>query len=79
MQISGPKRVNMRPHKASDAYANHVRGGHGGGVCNQAGRNLFGHLGCGIRRALIDVGGPAGKPSEPSKIPEILVEDSSTV
>ena len=45
----------------------HVRGGHGGVVCTQAGLNLFGHLGCGMMRALIDVCGPARKPSEPSE------------
>ena len=65
--FSRPKRVSMRPHKALDAYAYHVRGGHGGVVCTQAGLNLFGHLGCGMMRALIDVCGPARKPSEPSE------------
>ena len=65
--FSRPKRVSIRPHKASDAYAYHVRGGHGGVVCTQAGRNLFGHLGCGMMRALIDVCGPARMPSEPSE------------
>ena len=34
--FSRPKRVSMRPHKASDAYAYHVRvGGHVGVVCIQ--------------------------------------------
>ena len=65
--FSRPKRVSIRPHKDSDAYAYHVRGGHGGVVCTQAGRNLFGHLGCGMMRALIDVCGPARMPSEPSE------------
>ena len=65
--FSGLKRVHMRPHKPSDAYADHVRGGHVGVVCNQAARNSFGHLGCGMLRALLDVGGPPGKPLEPSE------------